>query len=300
MTNPRTLITADWVLGHENGHHVLLPNAQVVYEGGAILHVGHGYDGEVAERIDAGAALVAPGFIDLDALSDLDTTILSFDNHPAWRKGRVWPQSYVDAGPYEMYSPEELSFQKRYAFARLIRNGITTALPIASLFYRQWGETVEEFAAAAQAASDLGLRVYLGPAYRTGNPVVVAENEFALMFDEPRGLTGLADAIAFCQRFEGHKWRAGARHAGPGPDRDLHRNALLRRNGGRWPRSGRAGAAALLPGRIRGGDRTPPARQDAGGMAGRAGFHDRTGRCCRTAPLSARRVFPPGQGAIWT
>ena len=48
----------------------------------------------------------------------------------------------------------------------------TTALPIASLFYRAWGETVEEFTDAAEEAAALGLRVYLGPAYRTGNQVV--------------------------------------------------------------------------------------------------------------------------------
>ncbi|MBX8828418.1 N-ethylammeline chlorohydrolase, partial [Ochrobactrum sp. SFR4] len=82
-----------------------------------------------------------PGFIDLDALSDIDTTILSFDNQPSWKKGRVWPKSYMERGPYEMYSAEELAFQKRYSFAQLIRNGITTAMPIASLFYREWGET---------------------------------------------------------------------------------------------------------------------------------------------------------------
>ena len=44
----------------------------------------------------------------------------------------------------EMYGHEELAWQKRYAFTRLIRNGITTALPIASLFYREWGETWDE------------------------------------------------------------------------------------------------------------------------------------------------------------
>src|SRR6185436_6309743 len=112
---------------------------------------------------DAGRALVGPGFVDLDALADLDTTVLGFDAQPAWRKGRVWPRSYMDTGPVEMYSPDELAFQKRYAFAWLLRNGITTALPIASLFYRAWGETTEEFEAAAAIAGELGLRVYLGP-----------------------------------------------------------------------------------------------------------------------------------------
>lgn len=199
----KTLLTADWVVGHQDGHHVLFREGEVVFENGQVIFVGHGFPGDVARRRDYGAALLAPGFIDLDALSDLDTTILAFDNHPSWRKGRTWPKTYMDKGPYEMYSPEELVFQKRHAFARLIRNGITTALPIASLYYRQWGETYDEFAGAAKAAEELGLRVYLGPAYRTGNPYVVAPDHFELHFDEERGLKGLAEAIGFCQKFEG-------------------------------------------------------------------------------------------------
>ena len=199
----RTLLTADWVVGHRDGRHALYANGEVVFERGEITFVGHGFPGEVDRRRDYGPALIAPGFIDLDALSDLDTTILSFDNHPSWRKGRTWPKTYMDAGPYEMYSPEELVFQKRHAFARLIRNGITTALPIASLYYREWGETYDEFAGAADAAAELGLRVYLGPAYRTGNPYIVAPGDFQLHFDEERGLQGLTTAVAFCKAFEG-------------------------------------------------------------------------------------------------
>ncbi|MGE0240490.1 MAG: amidohydrolase family protein [Parvibaculaceae bacterium] len=199
----RTLLAADWVVGHSNGHHVLYARGEVVFEDGEIVFVGHDFPGEIARRRDYGRALLAPGFIDLDALSDLDTTILAFDNHPSWQKGRTWPKTYMDAGPYEMYSPEELVFQKRHAFAHLIRNGITTALPIASLYYREWGETTDEFAGAAEAAEALGLRVYLGPAYRTGNPYVVAPGRFELHFDEARGLAGLADAIRFCKTFEG-------------------------------------------------------------------------------------------------
>ena len=198
----RTLMTADWVVGHEAGAHVLLPCGEVVFEDGEILFVGHDFPGEVARRIDCGAALIGPGFIDLDALSDLDTTVLGLDNQPAWQKGRVWPQSYMQAGPREMYTPEELRWQKRYAFTRLIANGVTTALPIASLFYREWGETWDEFAGAADAAADLGLRVYLGPAYRSGNTYVKAAGEIAFHFDEARGLEGLAEARRFCEAFE--------------------------------------------------------------------------------------------------
>lgn len=59
----------------------------------------------------------------------------------------------------EMLTPEELAFQKRYAFAHLIRNGITTALPIASLFYRAWNETPEEFACRGKRCGPRPARV---------------------------------------------------------------------------------------------------------------------------------------------
>jgi cytosine/adenosine deaminase-related metal-dependent hydrolase len=202
----RVLITAEWVVGHANGQHCLLHRGEVVFEQARIVFAGHNFPGEVAHRFDYGRALIGPGFIDLDALSDLDTTILGYDNQPAWKKGRVWPRSYMDAGPFEMYTAEELAFQKRYAFTQLIRNGITTALPIASLFYREWGETYDEFASAAQSAEDLGLRTYLGPAYRAGNQVVEADGTINFHFDEARGLEGLDDALRFCRDFEG---RAG-------------------------------------------------------------------------------------------
>ncbi|WP_181702084.1 amidohydrolase family protein [Chthonobacter albigriseus] len=206
MAGERVLVTAEWVVGFRDGGHKLYRRGEVVFEDGAILFVGHGFSGEVARRIDYGFALIAPGFVDLDALSDLDTTILSFDNHPEWRTGRVWPVDYFEAGPYEMYTPEELAFQKHYAFCRLIRNGVTTALPIASPFYRAWAETYDEFAAAADAAERLGLRVYLGPNYRTGTSLVAGDGSIVLHFDEPRGLAGLDEAIRFCRDVEG---RAG-------------------------------------------------------------------------------------------
>ncbi|MBP6852002.1 MAG: amidohydrolase family protein [Rhodoferax sp.] len=197
------LVSARWVVGHRNTQHCLIENGEVVFEDGAIVFVGRDYPGPVARRIDYGNALLGPGFIDLDALSDLDTTILGYDNQPAVRKGRVWPQDYLESGPYEMYSREELAFQKSYAFANLVRNGITTALPIASLFYRAWGETVQEFEDAAHAAAALGLRVYLGPAYRTGNQVVSAQGVIGTYYDEPRGLAELDAAIGFARHIEG-------------------------------------------------------------------------------------------------
>lgn len=199
----RILLTARWVVAHRDGRHRLVENGEVVLEGERIVFAGRGFEGNVAARHDYGLALLGPGLIDLDALSDLDTTVLGLDNQPPAEKGRIWPRTYVERGPHEMYSAEELAFQKRYAFAQLLRHGITTALPIASLFYREWGETAEEFAAAADAAAALGLRVYLGPAYRSGGLVVEDDGTIVPVFDEARGLAGLETAIRFCRDWEG-------------------------------------------------------------------------------------------------
>lgn len=199
----RTALRADWVLGHGPGGHRLLKGAEVVIDAGRVIHAGTRFPGQVARRIDLGAALISPGFIDLDALSDLDTTLLAIDQQPGWAKGRVWPDSYIQRGPYEMYDADELAFQKRFAFAQLLLNGITTAAPIASLFYREWGETVAEFDAAAQAALDLGLRVYLSPAYRSGGMVCTAPGVLEARVDEGRGLAGLAEAEAFIRHWQG-------------------------------------------------------------------------------------------------
>ena len=199
----RWSLTADWVIADTDRGRRLVRGGEVVIENDRVVYVGGPFDGDVSVRFDMGPALIAPGFVDLDALSDLDTTLLAHDNWPSERKGRVWPQSYVDSGPYEMYSPEELVAQKRFSFGQLLLNGITSAAPIASLFYREWGETVAEFTAAAEAADEMGLRVWLGPAYRSGGMVVDDQGAMRAVLNEERGLQGLRDAIRFARNVEG-------------------------------------------------------------------------------------------------
>lgn len=195
----RWSIAARWIIADLPQGRCLIEDEEVVIERDRVIRVGSRGD-DVTHRFDLGEVLVGPGFVDLDALSDLDTTVLGLDNQPGWRKGRVWPH---DFDGYEMYSQAELAFQKRVAFAQLLLNGITSALPIASLFYRAWGETVAEFEAAADAAQDLGLRVWLGPAYRSGGVRLDAAGNMHPVFDEARGLAELAAAADFAARVHG-------------------------------------------------------------------------------------------------
>jgi cytosine/adenosine deaminase-related metal-dependent hydrolase len=196
------MIRGRWVIASNGESHHILEDGEVVYEGNTIVFTGHGYPEPVDDTIDAGNAVVGPGFVDLDALFDLDTTILGFDNAPSWKKGRVWPTDYLDHAR-DVYSPDEEAFQHEYAMVQLLRNGITTGLPIRSIFYRKHAETYEENARAAEAAARLGIRMYLGPSYRTGLTTVTPEGEFGQAWELSQGMRDLEEAIQFVRDFDG-------------------------------------------------------------------------------------------------
>ena len=198
-----TRVKARYVIGFDGRGHRTLKDGEVVYRDDTIIFVGHAYQGPVDSEIDGGNAILGPGFIDLNALADLDTTVLAFDNQPDWAKGRVWPEDYVQSGPFEMYSVEEQTFKMKYAFVQLIRNGITTALPITSMFYREWAETYDEFARSADSAAEIGIRAYLGPCYMTGVTMIRQDGSFDTFWDEERGLKGLQTAIDYVHKFDG-------------------------------------------------------------------------------------------------
>jgi cytosine/adenosine deaminase-related metal-dependent hydrolase len=199
----RTRLTADWVVGHDGKGHRLIEQGEVVFSGAEIEFVGRGFVGHVDRQLDYGCALISPGLIDLDALGDVDTGILTVDNGDVRAMGRLWSTDYLRRGPVDAYNAEQEALRYRYAFAQLIRNGITTALPIASMYYRRWAETVEEYESAAAIAAELGLRVYLGPCYMSGITVLHPDGKRAPHWDEARGLAGLEAVLRFAREHDG-------------------------------------------------------------------------------------------------
>ncbi len=203
MAGPRTRLKADYVIGFDGRGHVIWRQGEVVYAGDRIEFVGQRFAGETDRTLDFGRAMIGPGFIDLDALGDIDSTVLTFDNGSERQLGRVWSEDYLHAGPRDAYSAAEQILKYRHAFVSLIRNGITTAMPITSMTYRAWAESYDEMAGIAALAGELGLRTYLGPCYMSGLTYQRADGSLARHFDEPRGLTGLEAAIRFIADFDG-------------------------------------------------------------------------------------------------
>jgi cytosine/adenosine deaminase-related metal-dependent hydrolase len=199
----RTQLRASYVVGFNGGSHELWQNGEVVFEDDAILFVGRNFPGHLDRIVDYGDALIGPGLIDLDALGDLDSGILTVDNGDKLEMGRLWSEDYLRSGPKETYTDDEECFKYRYAFTQLIRNGVTAALPITSMYYRRWAERYDEFSRVAQTAIDVGLRVYIGPCYMSGITYVRGDRTLDRFWDEPRGLEGLDRAIRFIRDFDG-------------------------------------------------------------------------------------------------
>ena len=195
-----TKIRGAYVVGYENGDHVIYKDGEVVFRDDKVLFVGHSFNGEVDKEIDVGNSLVSPGFIDLNALADIDNTPLTFDVQEENSSGLSWSQEYINRGPHEIGSLQDEVFKFRYSLTHLLRNGITTALPVTGLSYRAWAETREEFEQYIDVVDDLGLRVYMGPSYRSGVHYRDVDGNPGLHWDEEKGKKGLKDAVQFINK----------------------------------------------------------------------------------------------------
>ena len=198
-----TKVKGKYVVGFDGTDHEVIVNGEVVYEGDTILYVGKQYEGNVDETIDAGNAVVCPGFIDLNALGDIDHDIIHLEAYPEAQKSIRPSEEYYLKGTHELMTPEEEAFKSLYAYAQLILSGVTTAMPITSMYYKEWAETYEEAVAAVHNAGRLGLRLYTCPSYQSGFGVYTADGKYDVRYENERGAKGLERAIEFIKVFDG-------------------------------------------------------------------------------------------------
>jgi cytosine/adenosine deaminase-related metal-dependent hydrolase len=203
MQSSVTRIRARFVVGYVGDDHVVYRDGEVVYQADRVIFVGHDYPGPADRIIDAGDAIVSPGFVDTNALADIDHGILDTWPGADLMTGHVWSEDYFLHRRRELFPAEDEQFQRRYALTQLLLNGITTAMPIAAETYREWCETEDQLAEVVTIAGELGLRMYLGPSYRSGIHVLRADGARDVAWDEARGEDGLRQAISFATRFDG-------------------------------------------------------------------------------------------------
>lgn len=180
---------------------VELRDAVVLVAGDRIVSVAAG-DGAVAlaagadKLIDLGESLLLPGLIDLEGLVDIDHLLLDSWWGPEHEARLEWSEEYAQQ-PRDVLTPAERSTLRRYGLVQLILHGITTAMPIATEIHGAWAETHDDLLDTARTASELGIRVFLGPSYRSGVHVTRADGTHGIHWDEERGEAAFAGATRF-------------------------------------------------------------------------------------------------------
>ncbi|KQT46349.1 hypothetical protein ASG43_12060 [Aureimonas sp. Leaf454] len=189
------------MLAFDGADHALIEDAEIILEGERIVALGPRSERPVDRVEDFGRALIAPGFIDCNALADVDTTILGFSG-PSPRGAKSVSRTYAQSRARDVLTPQQQLASARFALSQLLLSGITTALPVTSLLFRRWAEGFDEFAAVAALAEELGIRLVLGPSYRSAVNVTESDGRTGQVVREDEGRSGLAEAIRFAERCE--------------------------------------------------------------------------------------------------
>ena len=113
-----------------------------------------------------------PGFIDLNALGDIDHDILHTEAFSNIRSSLNPSEEYFEKGTHEVMTAEEEAFKSLYAYTQLIMHGITTAMPITSTYYKNGRILMKRKRRVFHHAGRLGLRLYTSPSYQCGLNVV--------------------------------------------------------------------------------------------------------------------------------
>ncbi|HEU4371302.1 MAG TPA: chlorohydrolase family protein [Methylomirabilota bacterium] len=204
----RTLVQGGWVVGFEQGTHVLWRDGVVVFENDRIIHVGLAFAGTADRTIDARGKLVSPGFIDTHVHSGhrashrliTDTGRSDYFGQPFLdisvpREGTRVGGDPRYLRPDDREAERGIELHARFTVAEMLRCGTTT--------FMEFGSQLRVQEALLAEVERLGIRAYLGPGYDSGRWVGDAQGRLKRVVDEKAGEREFEAAQAFIRRVDG-------------------------------------------------------------------------------------------------
>ena len=190
----RTLIHGGDIVAHDQGGHRLLRGGALVFEDERIAFVGRGDPGPVDQRIDATGHLVMPGLINIHCHADVEAggrLVADCGRRDFFQAGFL-NYNAAPRGVRNLPARQDPWIGGRFAMVEMLRNGCTTVVDI--------GTAAAEHAAIA---GELGMRAYLGPAYKSYDYRMGERGELFYDLDEAAGLRALDRARDFVRAHHG-------------------------------------------------------------------------------------------------
>jgi 5-methylthioadenosine/S-adenosylhomocysteine deaminase len=192
MPGRRLVVRASHIVAYQDGGHRYLRDGVIAIEGNTIAQVGGQFAGGADEVIDATHKIVTPGLISCHAHlagSPLDKSFIE----------DLGPRNFYMSGLFEML-PTRAAAQDEdstracidFSMAELLKTGCTTAVELGGFS----DYTVD-------SAGACGVRLYIGPSFRSGRWYTDDGKTVKYEWDEAAGEKGLQQAIAFIERHHG-------------------------------------------------------------------------------------------------
>ena len=165
-----------------------------------IIDVSHTQP-SAAKVIDLGDAVLFPGLIDLDALVDIDHLLLDSWHSPEDALLLSGSVEHWQSRRKGVLTPTERTTLRTFGLVQLALHGITSYMPIASEVHLEWGEDADELREMARISTQLGLRGWLGPSYRSSVVAAAPDSDGrtsrVLVDDKDLGEVGFEQALEF-------------------------------------------------------------------------------------------------------
>jgi 5-methylthioadenosine/S-adenosylhomocysteine deaminase len=194
----RTLISAPWIIAFDGKCHRLLRDGVIVMAGDSIVHVGKSFDGHVDRRIDAAHKVVTPGMISTHAhiaYNPLGKSLIEDRGQP-----QLYYSPLYEDLPVQVFSQDEEGDQVciEASMVELLRTGCTTLCELQTSLSSRPG-----IAAVGKEALKVGLRTYLGCAYRSAHWSTPDGHQVVMKWDEAQGRAGLDKARQIVGEWKG-------------------------------------------------------------------------------------------------
>ncbi len=174
-----------------NGGHVTLAGADIAWSAGRLTHVGPAYAGPAETVIDGRGLLVMPGLVDVHSHPSSEPMLKGLTDE-------VGTPGLYNSSLYEylpVYRPpaDAIADCARVAFSELLLSGVTTVVDL-SVPYDAW----------LDVAGQSGLRVVMGPMFRSARWFTPNGHRVDYEWDIPAGQRAMDDAFRLIDRAQQH------------------------------------------------------------------------------------------------